>query len=300
MEWKMMLWLLVATSFGWNSVAISFIRNDVDYTQLKSTDQPYSRISGPNGYCVDVKDGNYSDGNPIILWPCKSGPDINQLWAFQSDGTIRSNGMCLASDGFHEGSNIVIYNCTKKAYNIWSLGQDGEVLNPSSGLVLTAISGAVWTELALHTSVSSSFQTWRVGNDTKPRLVSISGFRGLCMQAKNNAVWIEECESSKNGGKHWLIYPDGTIRPQKNPNGCLSYHNLVNRRIVVLFCGLGPSSQRWLFTENGTILNERSNLVMDVKGSDPSLKEIIVYPATGKPNQKWNVIPLSYSDISGI
>ncbi|WCJ21968.1 Beta-galactoside-specific lectin 1 [Euphorbia peplus] len=300
MEWKMMLWLFVATSFGWSSMArsSSFIRNVVDYTQLKSTDEPYAQISGPNGYCVDVKDANYQDGYPIILWPCKTRLDINQLWAFQSDGTVQSNGMCLASDGFDEGSNIVIYNCTRNAVT-WSLGQDGEILNPFSGLVLTAIQGAVGTKLSLHTSVSSSFQTWRVGNDTNPRLVLITGLRGLCLQTKDNAVWIEDCESSNNAEKNWLLYPDGTIRPQQNPNGCVSY-NPVNRRIITLFCGLEPTSQRWLFTENGTLLNERANLVMDVARSDPSLKEISLYGYTGNANQKWEVIPLPSPDISAI
>ncbi|WCJ33713.1 Beta-galactoside-specific lectin 3 [Euphorbia peplus] len=285
------MWVLLATCFMWNSMAKpSFIRTPVD-VEFKSTES-YSRISGPNGYCVDVKDGNYSNGNPVILWPCKSGPDINQLWTFQSDGTVRSNGMCLSSDGYHQGSNVVIFNC--RYANLWSLGQDGEVLNSISGLVLTAISGTVWTQLTLHASISSSFQTWRVGNDTKPRLVTITGYKGLCMKAKNDEVWVEECESTGGGGKRWLLYPDGTIRPEKNPNGCLSYDNLVDRRIVILFCGLAPSSQRWSFTGSGTILNKRSNLVMDVRGSDPSLKEIIVYSPTGNPNQRWKLIPLSH------
>nr|BAV60251.1 ricin homolog [Euphorbia tirucalli] len=303
MEGRLILQILIVTCFWWNSMSRPSSHNQLpsllrtvvdDQTDVAYEVKPYSSISGPNGYCVDVKDSDYHDGNPIILWPCKSG-QANQIWTFKSDGTLRSNGKCLTTYAFRPGSYIMIYNCdtAAKDANIWELQSDGVIMNPKSGLVLTALPATVGTTLTLETSISSSFQTWRVDNSTRPRLASIIGFNSLCLQATENAVWVAECDSS-NERQQWLLYPDGTIRPKQNSNGCLSYNNLVDGKVVVLTCWLGPSSQRWLFSDSGTILNERVNLVMDVKRSDPSLKEIIVWKATGNPNQNWEISPLAY------
>nr|GFC94061.1 ribosome-inactivating protein [Tanacetum cinerariifolium] len=56
--------------------------------------EPTTNIIGRDGQCVSVKDNQYNNANPIILWSCGNA-QRNQLWTFKSDGTIRSNGMTL-------------------------------------------------------------------------------------------------------------------------------------------------------------------------------------------------------------
>ncbi|KAK1370573.1 Ribosome-inactivating protein [Heracleum sosnowskyi] len=69
----------------------------------KNIGEPTIRIVGRNGLCADVRDGFYIDGNSIILWPCKSNEDVNQLWTLKAEGTIRSNGKCLTTRGGQTG-----------------------------------------------------------------------------------------------------------------------------------------------------------------------------------------------------
>jgi hypothetical protein len=110
--------------------------------------EPKVRILGPGGLCIDVKDGYYNNGNPIQLWPCKSNGDQNQLWTFKKDGTIRSNGKCLASQGNNTpGDNIVIYDCMPGDQFVWQVWDNGTIIS-KTGLVLAANSSASRTQLS--------------------------------------------------------------------------------------------------------------------------------------------------------
>ena len=48
--------------------------------------------------CLDESSGQAKDGDPIIIWPCHSGP--NQTWTYTSTGAITGiNGKCIAIIG---------------------------------------------------------------------------------------------------------------------------------------------------------------------------------------------------------
>ncbi|GKD56895.1 ribosome-inactivating protein [Tanacetum coccineum] len=72
--------------------------------------EPTTNIIGKDGQCVDVKNNQYNNGDPIILWACGNA-QRKQLWTFKSDGTIRSNGKCLTTYGYASGSYIMIFDC---------------------------------------------------------------------------------------------------------------------------------------------------------------------------------------------
>jgi hypothetical protein len=152
--------------------------------------EPKVRILGPGGLCVDVKDGYYNNGNPIQLWPCKSNGDQNQLWTFKKDGTIQSNGKCLASYGNTPGDYIMIYDCNPSADKyVWQVWDIGTIISKTS-LVLAANSSASRTQLSAQLNEYTTGQSWLPTNTTEPPVYQIAALSGLylhkkpCMQMK--------------------------------------------------------------------------------------------------------------------
>nr|AET98835.1 type 2 ribosome-inactivating protein [Cinnamomum camphora] len=266
------------------------VATGVDNDDTCDDPEPTVRISGRNGLCVDVRDGQYNDGNPIQLWPCKQNSDVNQLWTLRKDGTIRSNGKCLTTYGSSPGNYVMIFDCTTAVTvaTIWHVWANGTIFNPQSALVLSAESGNSGTTLTVQNNIYASRQGWLAGNNTEPFVTSIAGFNDLCMQANGDAMWVVECESSKAEQK-WALYPDGSIRPQQNRDRCLTSSDNHSKGSIIIIsgCSSGSEGQRWVFMNDGTILNLKNGMVMDVKGSDPSLHQIIIWEFTGNPNQKW-------------
>ncbi|RWR91466.1 type 2 ribosome-inactivating protein [Cinnamomum micranthum f. kanehirae] len=266
------------------------VATDVNDDDTCANPEPTVRISGRNGLCVDVKDGYYNNGNPIQLWPCKQNSDVNQLWTLRKDGTIRSNGKCLTTYGHSAGDYMMIYDCPTPvtAATFWQVWENGTIMNPQSALALSAESGNSGTTLTVQNNNYASRQGWLAGNNTEPFVTSIVGFNDLCMQANGDAMWVVECESSKAEQK-WALYPDGSIRPDQDRDRCLTAtdNHSQGSIIIISSCSPGSEGQRWVFRNDGTILNLENEMVMDVRGSDPSLHQIIIWEFNGNSNQKW-------------
>nr|1PC8_B Chain B, Himalayan mistletoe ribosome-inactivating protein [Viscum album]1TFM_B Chain B, Himalayan mistletoe ribosome-inactivating protein [Viscum album]1YF8_B Chain B, Beta-galactoside-specific lectin 4 [Viscum album] len=254
-----------------------------------SASEPTVRIVGRNGMNVDVRDDDFHDGNQIQLWPSKSNNDPNQLWTIKRDGTIRSNGSCLTTYGYTAGVYVMIFDCNTavREATIWQIWGNGTIINPRSNLALAASSGIKGTTLTVQTLDYTLGQGWLAGNDTAPREVTIYGFNDLCMESNGGSVWVETCVSQQND--RWALYGDGSIRPEQNQDQCLTSGRDSVAGINIVSCSGGSSGQRWVFTNEGAILNLKNGLAMDV--ANPGLGQIIIYPATGKPNQMWLPVP---------
>ncbi|KAI8548689.1 hypothetical protein RHMOL_Rhmol07G0293500 [Rhododendron molle] len=247
------------------------------------------RISGRDGLCVDVRNGQNNDGNPIQLWPC--GQQSNQQWTFQTDGTIRSLGKCMTTSDYKIGAYVMIYDCetAKPDATKWSLSSDGTITNPRTGLVLTADKSGEGTTLTLETNIHAARQGWRVGETVNPTVTTIIGFTDLCMQAnsnENSGVWLESCVDGRQQ-QQWALYGDGTVRVHSNRDLCLSSNSHFSSALIIILRCQGWGNQRWVFNADGTILNPNAKLVMDVKDSNVSLRQIILYQPTGNANQQW-------------
>uniref|UniRef100_Q06077 Abrin-b n=1 Tax=Abrus precatorius TaxID=3816 RepID=ABRB_ABRPR len=266
------------------------IRSIVEKSKICSSRyEPTVRIGGRNGMCVDVYDDGYHNGNRIIAWKCKDRLEENQLWTLKSDKTIRSNGKCLTTEGYAPGNYVMIYDCTSAVAEAtyWEIWDNGTIINPKSALVLSAESSSMGGTLTVQTNEYLMRQGWRTGNNTSPFVTSISGYSDLCMQAQGSNVWLAYCDNNKKE-QQWALYTDGSIRSVQNTNNCLtSKDHKQGSPIVLMACSNGWASQRWLFRNDGSIYNLHDDMVMDVKRSDPSLKEIILHPYHGKPNQIW-------------
>ena len=131
-------------------------------------------IISRDSLCVDVRNGQDNDGNPIQPWPC--GQQSNQQWTFHTDGTIRSLGKCITTYGYSAGSYVMIYDydmAVPDATN-WAFSTNGSITNPRSGLVLTAQSAAQGTTLTVKTNIHAARQGWSRG-DVEPIVTSIVG-----------------------------------------------------------------------------------------------------------------------------
>jgi hypothetical protein len=201
--------------------------------------EPKVRILGPNGLCVDVKeDGYYNNGNPIQLRPCKSNGDQIQLWTFKKDGTIQSNGKCLASQGNNTpGDKIVIYDCMPGGDQFaWQVWDNGTIIS-KTGLVLAANSSASRTQLLAQLNEYTTGQSWLPTNTTEPPVYQIAALSGLylhglylhavplpekTLHADEVAVLLLDISDATEELSWWALYPDSSIRPDQQRKGCLA------------------------------------------------------------------------------
>nr|AAC49672.1 precursor ribosome inactivating protein [Sambucus nigra] len=278
---------VTSTSYSNNAIAAQIIRMPVfrvgDDEKCTVVDVT-RRISGRDGLCVDVRDGLAKDGNPVQLLSC--GQQSSQQWTFRTDGTIRSLGKCLTNSGDSSGNYAMIYNCDTAIRDAtkWVLSIDGTITHRLSGLVLTAPQAAQGTTLLLQKNIHAASQGWIVGN-VVPLVTFIVGYNQMCLRAntQNNPLWLEDCVLNRRE-QMWALYGDGTIRVNSDRSLCVSHSS--SDLIIILKCQ-GSSNQRWVFNTNGTISNPNAKLVMEVRQSDVSLRQIIIYHPTGNLNQQW-------------
>ncbi|KAK9932615.1 hypothetical protein M0R45_019843 [Rubus argutus] len=263
----------------------SILRMPVD--QLDSYDSTMctpvastTHISGANGLCVDVKNGNGSDGNAVQLWQC--GEQSSQRWTFEIDGTIHSLGKCLA---INDGSNyVIITNCTTAISSAikWALSSDGTISNPSSGLVLTVPTSAAGTNLTVETNAVFPLQGWTVGEDVNARVCIIKGYGNNCWTGSGSILSLEGCIVSKNDEQYWAFYNDGTIRLDSNRSLCVnSEGHESGANITLVQCKGTWSGQRWVFKADGTVLNPYTNLVID------GIEQFVLSKSNGNMSQQF-------------
>jgi alpha-galactosidase len=100
--------------------------------------EPTGQITGTSGKCVDDSGSGTADGNPVILYPCSG--NTNQHWQLPGDGTVRTLGKCLDTNG-GAGTAAELATCSGGADQQWSYQLDGNLINKQSGLCLDVTGG---------------------------------------------------------------------------------------------------------------------------------------------------------------
>jgi hypothetical protein len=105
------------------------------YDRPTATGAITSQISKPK-MCVDDTGDSSANDNKIQIYGCLG--DAAQDWAIESDGTIRVNGKCIATDanGTSNGIKIVLYTCEGDTNAQWTERSDGSLVNTLSGTCL--------------------------------------------------------------------------------------------------------------------------------------------------------------------
>ncbi|KAM1185493.1 hypothetical protein ACFX2G_015099 [Malus domestica] len=180
--------------------------------------------------------------------------------------------MTISSD--KPGKYVMNYDCDKANSEAtkWVLSTDGTITNPHFKLVLTAHGTENGTSLTAETNVNAATQGWKAGDDIEPTVTSTEGYNDLCLESYNHntLLWIQ------NSADYKL-------------DRCITSHGQSSEEPIVIRKCEGSVNQRWVFKYDGTILNPNMHptLVMDVRDSNQSLKQIILYPRNGNPYQQW-------------
>lgn len=263
--------------------------------KCKHLADPRSRIRGRDGLCVDVEGFIYRDGTPVVLFACRSSDFSNQLWKFRADGMVVSLDKCLAATGVNPGSTVVIHQCDTLHDSAvqWVMSNSGTLSNRGSGLVLDAASGS-GKQLKLQSDTNSSFQAWQRTNNIKAVDVYIHGENNRCIYYNGDyGIYVEGCRKDYSWQK-WRLYPDSTIRPIQQLRGCLELNSFKNSTWFYNYIQFGnclwyADYHRWIFTHEGTIMNLKSNLVIDEDRDYPGKGWLKAAPFQGGLNQIWKL-----------
>lgn len=136
-------------------------------TQRKNTSTGYRFVNSSSNLCVDIKDHIQSapPKTPLQIYRCGDNP--NQRWTVNSDGTLRSLGMCMSvlEGSTANGASVDVYTCNGTPSQQWKLISAGEIVNVKADKCLDvrdqqASSG---TPLQLWSCTGQSNQKWAVG-----------------------------------------------------------------------------------------------------------------------------------------
>jgi hypothetical protein len=125
---------------------------------------PVSFRSHLSGRCIDVPDGDFSDGKQLWVWDCNNSPA--QKWQFASDGTIRIGGKCLdvAGANYNDGTPIQIAWCNGNAAQQFTLNASHDLVNTVVGkcVDIKDVNPGNAAPLHLWTCVGADNQKWSV------------------------------------------------------------------------------------------------------------------------------------------
>ncbi|HWS39321.1 MAG TPA: beta-1,3-glucanase family protein [Actinoplanes sp.] len=122
-------------------------------------------ISNWNNKCLDVPNGDFSDGVQVQMWNCNG--TAAQKWE-ATGGTLKTgNNKCLdvAWGSTANGAAIQIANCSGNAAQQWVLSAAGDLVNPQANkcLDIAAWNGNDGAPLNLWDCVGGLNQKWRRG-----------------------------------------------------------------------------------------------------------------------------------------
>ncbi|MFD8811708.1 ricin-type beta-trefoil lectin domain protein [Streptomyces sp. NPDC059627] len=121
-------------------------------------------IGTGSGRCVDVTNAG-GDGTRLEILDCSG--TAKQKWVFQSDGTIRSLGLCmdLAWGNTANGTAIQVAKCSGNRAQLFYLSAQGDLVSSLADkcVDVTDNGTANGTKLQLWTCAGTPNQKWHKG-----------------------------------------------------------------------------------------------------------------------------------------
>ncbi|MEW2304760.1 RICIN domain-containing protein [Streptomyces sp. NPDC006655] len=121
-------------------------------------------IGTGSGRCIDVTNAG-GDGTRLQIATCSGA--ARQKWVFQSDGTIRSLGLCmdLAWAGTADGTAIQVARCSGNRAQLFYLSAQGDLVSALADkcVDVTDNGTADGTKLQLWKCAGTPNQKWRKG-----------------------------------------------------------------------------------------------------------------------------------------
>lgn len=99
--------------------------------------------SGISGKCLDLNEGNTTNGTAVQLYDCNQKPG-SQTWTYNADGTLATGGKCLdvVKQGVTNGTLVDIWTCNGGDNQKWTQQADGTLRSMQSGRCLDVPNGS--------------------------------------------------------------------------------------------------------------------------------------------------------------
>jgi hypothetical protein len=254
--------------------------------------------SAITGKCLDNNHGGAAtNGSKVDIYSCDS-TSASQHWVVESDGTIRSQGLCLDN---HAGTNansnpVQASTCDGSTRQQWWPRYPDQLENPATSKCLNDPSGSTTdgTQLIIFTCNATANEEWSLPYPTPVSSAGEikSGITGKCLDnlnggtADGNVVDISSC-TGKSGFQNWTAGPDSTVQIQgkclNNSNSGSASHNPVD-----LWTCNGHDAEQWIAQSDGSLLNPETSMCLDDPSSTTSDGTQIVIATCNETNaQVW-------------
>jgi len=259
-------------------------------------------ISQENDSCVEADGGSSANGTVVQADGCTGS--AGQQWTAAADGTLRLLGSCLDVTGgaTAPGTAVELWACDGGADQQWQV-DNGELLNPQSGLCLTDSTGASTPPSALDIAACANTRAqWFTlppgAHGAGPTGPVDSGISGKCLDASDgmsvNLTPADLYDCNGTTAQQWSLESDGTIR---SLGMCLDVYGggRTNGTKVELYaCESGDGAQQWQWSSNGTygesLTNPQSGLCLDDPGATTTDgTQLQIYTCNGTPAQVWRL-----------
>jgi hypothetical protein len=122
-------------------------------------------ISAWNGKCVDVPNGNFADGQRLVVWNCTGA--TNQRFEYVGETLRTQNGKCMdvAWGSRDNGAAIQLATCSGNAAQRFVLTAAGDLVNPQADKCVDIAGWNPENDAVLHLwdCVGGANQKWRRG-----------------------------------------------------------------------------------------------------------------------------------------
>lgn len=226
-------------------------------------------ITHSSGKCVDVDEGDNSEGTKVQLWSCDGLPTAQRFFITNDTGdgsaifyptsTNNTTNMCLDLAMDDITKNLQLWSCqNNNTAQRWLLGADGRIrYKGNTNYCIYPASTANGAPLKLQLCSSSTGQVFTASEDAKPYKAMISGNNFFCGIKENSA----RCGGRNNYGQ-LMNYLSTT---QKDGN---QYQSTANTWQITLPAGeaidfekLANGSGEWKYQYNSLQVITKSGKV---------------------------------------
>ncbi|MFT4029144.1 MAG: arabinofuranosidase catalytic domain-containing protein [Protaetiibacter sp.] len=263
---------------------------------------PHRPINAPAGKCVDVAGANDgTTGSDVTISDC-TREEVDQYWRHNADQTLTSLGLCLDIDGNGTavGTDVQLWTCSSVGGQKWVQQDDGTLLNPQSGLCLTAPATTNGTVLEIQRCTGAADQKFAItgGQAYNSGGHPVNAPGGKCVDAVGDDqygnwfgvnVQLWDCLTGA-ADQHWIYKSDD--RTLRSLTRCLDIKGNATAAgtDVHLFNCNGVGGQEWVPQPDGTLKNPQSGLCLTATGGATSNGTILeIQACTGAASQKFTV-----------
>ena len=226
-------------------------------------------ITHSSGKCVDVDEGDNSEGTKVQLWTCDGSTTAQRFFITNDTGdgsaifyptsTNNTTNMCLDLDEGSVTNNLQLWSCqNNNTAQRWLLGADGRIrYQGNTNYCIYPTSTVNGASLKLQLCSSSTGQVFTASEDAKPYKAMISGNNFFCGIKENSA----RCGGRNNYGQ-LMNYLSTT---QKDGN---QYQSTANTWQITLPAGeaidfekLANGSGEWKYQYNSLQVITKSGKV---------------------------------------